>query len=453
MTERVHLRWPADAPVWELEAALLDAPANAGLMLRDVFFRGHRVLCKASLPVVLTRSPPENPGRFDLHLGVAWPQKSGFGTPHVFVDRTLFGDEIVLEISAGFECAPGLRAFQRYYLHGDGRLSARFWVGGNGTPPPSFLQVVGFYRFDFDIDGAPADRVARFDLVEGEWNETILPTEIAVNRRKGTRVFRQIDTKAKKGFWILPGPRDGASDGIIGEIAKHDLWFLRYHGNEDRDGIEGGDDDKWLDAQLGGELMMSNDVVTWYTVRVPSPAHGWIDHGWSPPTGPDLAPFDWWPPTFAPEAGDGPGDGDPVTDVPPLPILQGRIKHWRSTPWLLHERGTDTFDLDLPAGSSFASVELDDYGLWGTFKITQQPNEGDVGRVRLVIEWERPLWGHVEYVYLFRAHDGFVTNVADTVSTDAEKDVRPFSERLGPIGDGGADLTTDWHVKKWGDDF
>ena len=97
-----------------------------------------------------------------------------------------------------------------------------------------------------------------------------------------------MDLSSQRGYHVLPGAGDGTADWF----SDRDLWILRYHGAEDKNGQQGNASDDGLAAYVSSEDVNGKDVVLWYCAHLHHHASdGGSDwHG----AGPNLAPFGNW---------------------------------------------------------------------------------------------------------------------------------------------------------------
>lgn len=157
------------------------------------------------------------------------------------------------------------RYVQKLIFHADGRIQPQFgftaiWAFCVGKPHTHH----GYYRFDFDIDGAANDRIRQRKKWLFFWFWSTIATETTRNRASGRR-WRVLDGSGR-GYELAPGSHDG---GPPDSFAGSDAWMLRYHGNETDDGGSTGGssgDAQHIDTFVNGESISQQDLVLWYRV-------------------------------------------------------------------------------------------------------------------------------------------------------------------------------------------
>lgn len=95
----------------------------------------------------------------------------------------------------------------------------------------AFIPEV-YWRFDFDIEGAPNDLLERFlfFIFWADWDA--VKTEVSQPRSLVGFVWRVRDKVTGRGYRVVPG----SDNGIADSFAVADNWALRYWGTEIDDG-------------------------------------------------------------------------------------------------------------------------------------------------------------------------------------------------------------------------
>ena len=291
MSESGSLGWPAGGvDTWRLNYQLADSPDEEGLVVKDVHFRGKRVLYKASLPSLRVEyNGPCGPYKDPLNFNNSQPTSRCPGSRVCVYSYTSAGQRAL--------------ALESYHRIGSYRLTHRwvFWESGWIMPRlySAGLQCNydhrhhAYWRFDFDIDDAASDLALEYNSYTGNngWGPGWHTKNHEITRRKSPgsqRSWAILDTNSSRGYHLLPGPNDGSADAF----ATADLWVLRYHGAEDRHGRQGNSSSDALSTFLDGEDTNTKDVVLWYCGHLVHHAeHGGDD--WHS-IGPNLAPFGAW---------------------------------------------------------------------------------------------------------------------------------------------------------------
>jgi Cu2+-containing amine oxidase len=290
------------------------------LELRNVSYRGKRVLRRAHVPILNVRYDGNACGPYrdwqneegslqaaGTNVGSGFrlcssPAKTildtGSDTGN-FVGVAIYvkGQEVVVvsEMEASW-----YRYVSEWRLHVNGTIGARF---GFSAVSSSCVCIRhhhhAYWRLDFDIETAGNNRVMEFNdpaLIGGtNWHQKTYeirrPRDPARHRR-----WRVENVSSGRGYEIVPGHHDGvATASPDWPFPRGDLWFLRYRGTEIDDGSVaiGPPFEAGLDAWQNWEPINGQDVVVWYgahfshDVQAEGPgSHGHI-------VGPDLKPVDW----------------------------------------------------------------------------------------------------------------------------------------------------------------
>jgi hypothetical protein len=274
------VEWPDTHPVWSFcwtPPADSSGIYGSGIEISHAFYKGQRVFWNAHIPIQRVNYVGDACGPYrDWHnqehlfecsgtpvgkacFGAAkticdgLPDGSGNFTG-VVIDKRV--DEVVL-ISA--MAAGWYRYVQEWHFRKDGTIEPRFLMTGSAIPPSCTVDHTHhvYWRFDFDIDGAPNDAVQEAFLFPDLWRTLTIETS-RVKDPSFLRMWRVLDRSTRSRWTIIPGPTDGVAD----TFSKADLWALRYHAGELSDNADALDDK--LNQYVTGEGINREDVVTWY---------------------------------------------------------------------------------------------------------------------------------------------------------------------------------------------
>ncbi|MBY0121544.1 hypothetical protein [Bacillus sp. S/N-304-OC-R1] len=288
---------------------------GSGIELRDVMYRGKKVLSRAHVPILNVRYKNDVCGPFR-----DWQWQEGrieaFGTDiapgfrrcstpartildtgsdtgnYLGVAIYVEGEETVLvsEMEAGW-----YRYISEWRFHNDGTIRPRFGfsaVANSCTCNPHFHHV--YWRFDFDI------RTEGNNVIQ-EINE--LPST-------GTSIFRTINYEIKRlrdsfhnrqwlisnkstgeGYTLIPGKNDGKADSF----GVGDVWLLRYRSSEldDGQGFTTNIDKARanLDKFVDRENINGQDIVVWYAAHFTHDETSGVEVPHI--LGPELKPRNW----------------------------------------------------------------------------------------------------------------------------------------------------------------
>jgi hypothetical protein len=290
---------------------------GSGVTLREVDYRGKRVLYRAHVPILNVQYDGDACGPFrDWLYEESWIQATGTdvapgirwcSTPaQTILDSGtdsgnfrgvaiyLQGQEVVVvsELQAGY-----YRYISEWRLHADGTIRPRF--GFSAVENPCVCEVHHhhvYWRFDFDI-------LAEGNNVVWEYNSPpITSSNWHINRWE---VMRLRNPSRSRRWWIensttgdaymlIPGPDDGVADAF----ARGDVWILRHHDWEIDDGIsaapsEAGQSQPNAPAEIGrfvnGESTYNQDIAIWYHAHFTHDVHEEIGHI----VGPTLQAVQW----------------------------------------------------------------------------------------------------------------------------------------------------------------
>jgi Cu2+-containing amine oxidase len=291
VSEHGSVVWPSESePLWRFNWVLADSPDEEGIAISQVYYRGHQLLYKASLPSLRVQyDGPCGPYKDPLNHNNAQPTMR-------CPDRRVCAYSYVSDGLRGL----GLESYHRIGAY---RLTHRwvFWEDGQLYPRlySAGLQCDhdhrhhAYWRFDFDIGGAGDDLALEFntyteDTIWGRgWHQK--STEITRTKNPSSaRAWAILDKRSGRGYHIIPGPNDGVAD----TFSHGDLWVMRYHPEEDKHGRQGNATSDDLHGYVDGESVDGQDVVIWYCGHLSHEAHGGGDE-WHF-AGPNLVPFRNW---------------------------------------------------------------------------------------------------------------------------------------------------------------
>jgi hypothetical protein len=282
--------WPSPSePLWRFNWMLADSPDEEGIVISQAYYRGHQVFYKASLPSLRVQyDGPCGPYKDRLNYG------NSQTTSRCPTDRVC----IYSYVSNGLR-GLGVESYHRISAY---RLTHRwvFWEDGQVYPRlySAGLQCNydhrhhAYWRFDFDIDNASSDVVLEYnDLgIDFGWGIGWYAITRETSRIKSAgcrRSWAVMDKSSGRGYHVIPGSFDGIAD----VFSNRDLWVLRYHGDEDRHGLQGSAYSDDLQTYLSDEGVDGQDVVVWYCGHLVHEAHAGGDE-WHH-VGPNLVPFGW----------------------------------------------------------------------------------------------------------------------------------------------------------------
>jgi hypothetical protein len=291
MAAKGSITWPsAENPIWQLNYALANAPDEEGIVIRDVYYRGKKVLFKASLPCLRVQ--------YDYGAG---PYKDPLNDNVAQFTARSPNDKVALYtyISGGVWAL----CVEAYYIIGKYRLTQRwvFWENGIISPRlysaglqyPANHRHHAYWRFDFDIEDFPNDLALEYNNYTPDqgWGRGWHPKTVEWKRLKNpssNRWWAILDKSSFKGYHIVPGPNDGQADGF----SNGDFWVMQYHSEEDKNGRQGSPYSDELQPYINGENADGKDLVVWYCGHLSHEVHAGGDEWHS--TGPDLYPFPNW---------------------------------------------------------------------------------------------------------------------------------------------------------------
>jgi hypothetical protein len=295
---------------------------GSGVTLREVDYRGKRVLFRAHVPILNVQYDGDACGPFrdwlyaespfhangtDVAPGIRQcptPAQTILDPPHTdegnFRGVAIYreGQEVVVvsELEAGW-----YRYVSQWRLHDDGTIRPRF--GFSAVENPCVCNVHHhhvYWRFDFDILSEGNNVVSEFNsppiTPASNWHinrfEVMRPRNSARNRR-----WRIENSTTGDAYMLIPGANDGVADAF----GRGDVWILRHHDEELDDGISAapsqtGPSQPNAPADIGrfinAESTENQDIAIWYAAHFTHDVHeeaGGIDHI----VGPTLQPVRW----------------------------------------------------------------------------------------------------------------------------------------------------------------
>ncbi len=298
------------APLWSFLAirpAASSGTRSSGLELRDVFYRGKKVLARAHVPILNVHYDGDACGPYrdwqweegnfvargrDIIPGV----RALTATPETIVDNhadngnfrglAYYVNErsvtLVSEMEAGW-----YRYISQWTFDVDGTIHPRFGFDGvSNSCICSLHHHNAYWRFDFDVVTPENNQVYAV-------NAGVPQVQTAESRqlRATGRTWKVQNSQSGEAYAIVPGPFDGVADSF----AVGDLWvLLAKTGTEIDDGVnctQCGTAGIKIDSFVGPEaLTAASNVVVWYGVHFDHDVNATEEHDL---LGPDLVPVGW----------------------------------------------------------------------------------------------------------------------------------------------------------------
>jgi hypothetical protein len=286
-----RIDWPAADPVWSLCWISPDSSSGidgSGLELRDVFYKGQRILRRAGLPLLNVNYDPGGCGSYrdwqsgpmDFETdGILGPPGSRYAEP-TKPPRTMCDDAgqgggnfqgVAAEKNADrlvltthLQSGP-YRYTQKWIFRLDGSIDARIAFTARVDPcnvKPHNHHA--YWRLEFDIGGDGADYIEDASPTSDaalSWRR--IRTEASLHNdpiRGGA--WRVQSAAAQRGYEIVSSPQNGRADAW----AAADAWVLRFHPDElDDGGARQGSQGSavQLDRYLNGESVDGANLVLW----------------------------------------------------------------------------------------------------------------------------------------------------------------------------------------------
>lgn len=292
-TATAHVQWPsADNPVWEFDIIrpnrATSTPNGTGLEIRNVYYRGRKVLTVANTPVINVEYDAGGCGCYRDWLDsevnfvagnvlpgttcLAQPNAGTVsstcdtgngGTPGSFTGVSFedYGTELVAtsHMQAGW-----YRYLMKWHFYDDGRIWPEFSFAANSatcTERPHRHHV--YWRFDFDLEGTATN-----DVVTERVGDTVTQTFMAEATRTWENANSDIywsvrDTDANVGYDIVSSSSDRLLP--VDNFSKVDAMVLRYRAGEMSDpGPQGISNCAIRTGDANNESLVDQDVVFWY---------------------------------------------------------------------------------------------------------------------------------------------------------------------------------------------
>lgn len=303
---------------WTLTAVRPSASSGlrgSGVELRNVHYRGRKVLARAHVPILNVKYQDDLCGPYrdwqyqesmlratgtdvapGFRLASSPPAtiiQSGNDTGN-FLGTAAYrgGDEVTLmaEMEAGW-----YRYISQWTLHMNGTIKPRF---GFAAVQNSCVCNVhyhhAYWRFDFDIGGAGYNFIQESS---GQGWQTIPRETKAFRDPQFAKRWRVGNRNLKARYEIRPNDHDGRAQASPDwPFPVGDLWFLRQRADEIDDGVTDtfGAVQARLDRFVTGSSLTSADVVVWYAGHFSHAQDGAEETGGHGHViGPDLVPVNW----------------------------------------------------------------------------------------------------------------------------------------------------------------
>ena len=294
-----HVAWPADDPVWEFD---FYRPANrtslngGGLEIRNVTFRGRRVLDRASVPVLNVEYDRGGCGCFRDWQTIETPIDLGPGATRVLpclaqsapgAVRTAceanadarnrapggdvgdfagvavedYGDELVL---TGHSGAGWYRYRMKWHFYADGRIWPEFSFAATAAVcTQTAHRHHAYWRFDFDLDGTPRDDVVREHAGGGPGRPFTAEASRVLGGPSDRTYWSVVDAATGLGYEVVPGEADRQLPADA--FSKTDALVLRYRVDEIDDGLTVHSGCAFaFEPFVDGEALDGEDTVFWY---------------------------------------------------------------------------------------------------------------------------------------------------------------------------------------------
>lgn len=309
-TSLITIQWPQTNPIWTFQilrpsATTGDQPAGSGVEIRNVFYRGKRVLKRAGMPVLNVFYDGNACGPYrdwlysetcfdcalgtDLGSGVRW----GVNVATICDDVTDAGAwrgvavyESNGELVLVSECSAGwYRYITAWYFTQNGIIKPRFLYGYTESGCVCYGRLHNAYwRLDFDLNGTDNQVVEETDSTTHP-NWRMIRREAKLYRRNPRGAWRVRNTMSGEVAEIRANAQDGQHERL--NTGRGDLWVLRYKGTGTTDSELNGSSgaDANLDQYVNYEDITNQNVVLWYGVHQRKRG---ADPFECPPLGPDI---------------------------------------------------------------------------------------------------------------------------------------------------------------------
>ncbi|KAA8879691.1 hypothetical protein F3087_43830 [Nocardia colli] len=254
--------WPPEAPVWTFNWEMIDGDTEA-IRFREVFYRGKKVLYKASVPMIRVQ--------YDQGGG---PYKDQMGTSNLQRPVEVYegspGDGFRFLVVDSYHRIVNYRLLNRWIFRDDGIILPQMYSAGLQHPYNHRHHV--YWRFDFDIDGSQNNLALQHLPTSQDWGYgpgwNPKTSEVSTVHTGDNR-WAVMNKDTNRGFLIDKGPFDGTSDWF----SNLDVAIVAYHGAEDLRGAHGTSQDDQIWQHVNGENTDGQDNVMWYVAHLAHEAH------------------------------------------------------------------------------------------------------------------------------------------------------------------------------------
>lgn len=254
---------------------------GSGVEIRDVTYRGKKVLAQAHMPILNVQYERDACGPYrdwsyaenafvangtTITQGILRASERPSTVHDTGNDRGNFygvavfeeDSELVLisELSAGW-----YRYVSEFRFSEDGTIQPLFRFSSVQNSCVCNKHVHhAYWRFDFDMDGRDNNQIQ----VLGTSGWQTLSRETKQNRGPTSREWRIVNKGTGFGYQITPRSQDGRADAY----GQGDVWALRYKRGEIDDSSVRRSTIANLDAFVSGDSLDGEDIVLWYAGHV-----------------------------------------------------------------------------------------------------------------------------------------------------------------------------------------
>ena len=280
--------WPSVRPIWSLCWVAPDSSSGidgSGLELRDVFFRGKRVLRRAGLPILNVNYTPGGCGSYrDWQNGLAdfevddpitlpdsrftWTTKPvRTMCDHSGNDAGSFSGVAAqatteqLILTTQMQSGP-YRYTQKWIFRRDGVIDAR--VAFTSIQDPCNAKPHdhhAYWRFEFEIGSNSLDRVDIKEADAVRWSRLL--TEKSFRSEVTNKPLIRVSSERKqRGYEITLNTKGSGAD----EWGGSDAWLLRFDPRQlDDGGARQGPNGSavQLNQYLNGDSLIGENIVAW----------------------------------------------------------------------------------------------------------------------------------------------------------------------------------------------
>jgi hypothetical protein len=253
---------------------------GSGIELRDVDYRGKRVLTRANVPVLNVQYERNTCGPFrdwtyreNMFVASGTEVAPGFlmsdTEPQTIIETesdvgtyrgvALYDREdvsLTSELSAAW-----YRYISLWIFKDEGIIQPRFGFSATNTACVCLFHTHHVYwRFDFDIGTAASNSIRE----TGPGMPVLMETEVMRQRQVASQQQTWLIENSITGDTVVlkPNPLDGNMD----KFARGDVWLLRnkFPSEIDDSTQPGGGSAIRIDSMVNGESIFKEDVVIWY---------------------------------------------------------------------------------------------------------------------------------------------------------------------------------------------